>query len=157
MPSAFGDAVVVTDSSGVPTSVAWTKSAVKENDDQYYELQIRIKVPDASFTMLKFPATQVCRSSEGVETTVEWAAGANEEGEAAPMLAILPVRAPGWNKFQVASQVDDLSAYFGDAQIVWAGDAAYSANATTMELIAAESDVQELSSLKAGTVIWVKY
>ena len=75
---------------------------------------------------------------------------------AAPTLTILPPRVPGWNKYTVKNKVTDLAA-FADAQIVWAGDAAYSANPATMELIKGEDDVTELTEIKAGAEIWVKY
>jgi periplasmic copper chaperone A len=47
--------------------------------------------------------------------------------------------------------------FFRDAQIVWKGKAAYSANETTKAQIAAETDVAELPSLKTGDEIWVRY
>lgn len=160
LPSAWGDAEIVLNDQQIPTSVVWEKADVKEADDQYYEFGLRVAVPDAPFTTLYFPTTQSCRDSEGTETTVEWAALPGEEDpddEPAPSVVIVPERAPGWNKFTVGAKVEDLAAFFGDAQIVWAGDAAFSANPTTMALIAAEDDVTELSVIEAGTEVWVKY
>jgi hypothetical protein len=50
-----------------------------------------------------------------------------------------------------------LKAFFGDAQIVWKGTAAFSANPTTAGLIAGTSGVTALTSIAAGDVIWVKH
>jgi hypothetical protein len=101
---------------------------------------------------------------ENVESVVEWkalpdeiaAAQKGEEPEPAPALAILPARAPGWNKFTVAQKVTDLSV-FKDALIVWAGDAAYSANPATADQIKSEDGVTELKEIATGAEIWVKY
>ena len=63
----------------------------------------------------------------------------------------------GWNKYIVAAAVPDVAALFGDAQIVWKGTAAYSANPTTAELIGATPGVTALTALAANDEIWVKY
>ena len=76
--------------------------------------------------------------------------------EPAPEL-VMPARKTGWNKYPVPQAVSDLAAPFGDAQIVWKGAAAYSANPATVELIAATSGVTPLTSLAANDEIWVKY
>ncbi|MGD8863022.1 MAG: hypothetical protein PVI30_23615 [Myxococcales bacterium] len=47
--------------------------------------------------------------------------------------------------------------YFADAQIVWSGDAAYSSNPATADMIDAEDGVSVLESIEAGAEIWVKY
>jgi periplasmic copper chaperone A len=164
LPSAWGEAALTKNDAGLVTSVVWTKSEVRDEDDQYYQFGIRIAVPDAPFTTLYFPATQTCRSAAGEEMTVEWAAlpaevAAAAEGEEvpeAPSLLILPPRVAGWNKYTVPNKIEDLS-IFDDAQIVWAGDAAYSANSETMALIRSEDDVTELTEIAEGTEIWVKY
>jgi periplasmic copper chaperone A len=164
VPSLFGEAELKADAAGVITSVVWTKSTVRPADDQYYQLQLRIKVPDAPFTTLYFPTKQSCRTADGKESTVDWAAlpvaGADpsdEEGPPpAPALVILPTRVPGWNKYTVKNELKDLTV-FNDAQIIWAGDAAYSGNAATADLIKAEEGVEPLTTIKAGAEIWVKY
>jgi hypothetical protein len=84
------------------------------------------------------------------------AAKMGEEPEPAPALVILPARSPGWNKFTVTNKVTDLS-IFKDAQIVWAGDAAYSGNPATADQIKSEEGVTELKEIAAGTEIWVKF
>ena len=73
-----------------------------------------------------------------------------------PELRILPELHKGWNRITVDSTIDDLS-ILDDAEIVWQGDAAYSANPTTMALITSTDDVAVLSELTAGTDVWVKY
>lgn len=158
----FADVAIVRDDADVPTKVVWTKDNARGQDDAYYTLSIRLKLPDAPFTTLYFPTKQVCRDKDGKESTTDWAAlpGAEvkqgEEEEPAPALNILPVRFPGWNKLTVKADVKDLKV-FGDAQIVWQGDAAYSSNPATAELIKSEDGVKELTEIKAGAEIWVKY
>jgi uncharacterized protein YcnI len=166
MPGVWGDAQVNADDTGAVTSVAWSKDKAKVHpvDDQFYQMQIRITVPDMAFQTLYFPATQTCAASDGTETIVEWkalpaevaAAPKGEEPEPAPALVILPPRSAGWNKFTVPSDVSDLS-MFKDALIVWAGDAAYSANPATSEQIKNEDGVTPLTKIAAGTEIWVRY
>ena len=55
------------------------------------------------------------------------------------------------------TEIDNLSLFFGDAAIVWKGDAAYSSNPVTVEAIGSTPDVTELGSLAEGDEIWVKY
>ena len=99
MPSVWGDAEIIKNQQDIPIAVVWTKATVKDLDDQYYEFGLRIRVPDAPFTTLYFPAIQTCRDSNDVETTVEWTAlPTDTEGEPAAALNILPPREPGWNK-----------------------------------------------------------
>jgi len=163
LPSAWGEAVLTKNDADSVTAVTWTKSEVRDADDQYYQFAIRITVPDAPFTTLYFPATQTCRNADGEETTVAWAALPGDEPPAegeevleSPALLVLPPRMPGWNKYTVEDDIDDLS-MFDDAQIVWVGDAAYSANPETAKLIESEDDVDELEKIEAGAEIWVKY
>ena len=164
MPSTWGPADVQADDTGAIKAVVWTKDTVRPADDQFYQMSIRIGVPDLPFQTLYFPATQYCRSADGTESVVEWKAlpdeiaraPKGEEPEPAPSLTILPPRNPGWNKFTVPSTITDL-AIFKDALIVWAGDAAYSANPATAEQIQNEDGVSKLDKLEAGTEIWVKY
>ena len=48
LPSTFGDYEIKADDAGVVTGVVWTKAAkVRAKDDSYYQLSIRIGVPDA--------------------------------------------------------------------------------------------------------------
>lgn len=163
VPSYWGDATFVKNDADIVTSVVWSKDKARAADDQYYSFAIRITVPDAPFTTLYFPTKQTCKAADGSEKVTDWKQlpedvkdSASEEGSPAPALKILPVRAPGWNKFTVAKDVSDLTV-FNDAQIVWKGDAAYSGNPTTVEQIKSEEGVTELTELKEGDEIWVKY
>lgn len=164
MPSTFGKAEVKKDDTGVVTAVVWTKDDVLPGDDAFYEMSIRIGVPDLPFTTLYFPAKQSCRAADGTESVVDWkalpeevaAAKMGEEPEPAPSLVILPPRSPGWNKYTVTNAVKDMT-IFKDALIVWAEDAAYSSNPNTAEQIKGEKGVTELKEIAAGTEIWVKY
>lgn len=153
-PLGFGD--VKTDEAGLPVSVTFAKTDIRQSDDQYYQIQLRIKVPDAPFTTLVFPVIQTCKSWEGVELQALWTAVEGEEGEPAPTLAIVPARSPGWNKLTTPVAITDLSV-FDDAAIVWVGGAAYSSNPATKALIEAEPDVTPLTHIDAGAEIWVKY
>jgi uncharacterized protein YcnI len=165
VPSTFGPVTLTSDDAGVVTKVTLTKADdPRELDEMYYQFSIRVAVPDAPFTTLLFPTTQVCRAADGTEITVEWAATPEEiaaadagaEPEPAPSLVILPARAPGWNVYEAPSKLTDLS-IFDDAEIVWVGDAAYSANPTTMAQIEDEEGVTKLTEIAAGAEIWVKY
>jgi uncharacterized protein YcnI len=165
MPNVFGDAEVTTDDAGIVKAVKWTKAGkIHEKDDQFYQLQIRIGVPNTPFETFLFPAKQTCRKSDGTESVVDWkatpeevaAAKMGEEPEPAPSLTVIPVRLNGWNKFATKNKISDLTV-FDDAQIVWVGDAAYSKNPVTAELIKSEDGVTELTEIAANAEIWVKY
>lgn len=165
VPNAFGSVEVKRNSANVVTGVIWTNPQPKAADDYYYQLQIRAKLPDAPFTTVLFPTKQTCKDKDGNEIVAEWkatpeeaeAAGDSEDGPLpAPSVAILPARKLGWNKFTVKSKLTDLTV-FDDAQIVWAGDAAYSSNPATQEQIKNEDGVTELKEIAANTDIWVKY
>jgi uncharacterized protein YcnI len=164
--STLGKAVTEKDASGNVKSVTWTKlvADVLPHDDNFYRLPVRMALPDAPFTTLYFVAHQVCRNAVGDVTTVEWngmgQTTALPDGapppEPAPSVVLLPARTPGWNKYTVAQKVSDLK-IFNDAEIVWAGDAAYSVNPAYTTLIATEPGTTKLTEILAGTEIWVKY
>jgi uncharacterized protein YcnI len=164
LPSAWGEAVLTKNDEDLVTAVTWSKADARPADDSYYQFAIRVGIPDAPFTTLIFPATQTCRTADGEEIVAEWsalpaeveAAGMDEEVLEAPAVHVLPPRRPGWNKYTVADDITDLSV-FDDAQIVWSGDAAYSANEATKALIEDEDDVEVLEEIEAGAEIWVKY
>jgi periplasmic copper chaperone A len=165
MPSTFGEAEVIADDAGIVSAVKWTKAGkIHAQDDQYYQLAIRIGVPKTPFVTLLFPAKQTCRAADGSEKVVDWnatpeevaAAKEGEEPEPAPALVILPARVNGWNKYKAPAKITDLS-IFDDAQIVWVGDAAYSKNELTKELIKNADGVTELTEIAANADIWVKY
>jgi hypothetical protein len=126
---------------------------------------LRLKVPNAPFTSIYFPAHQTCRTAQGtllpvvdwVATTATPSEDAGTQAEPAPVLVILPAHQPGWNKLTVPAAVPDLSVLFADAQIVWKGTAAYSANAATLDQIKTTAGVSVLGALALGDEIWVKY
>jgi hypothetical protein len=145
---------------GDVVAVVWQKADADalDADVEYYKLTMRVKVPDKPFSTLYFPAYQVCRATDGTMTSVDWIAMTEgTEAEPSPVVSVLPARMPGWNKFKVANAVEDLSVFFTDALIVWKGNAAYSANPATLELIQSTEDVTVLSALAAGDEVWVKY
>jgi uncharacterized protein YcnI len=164
LPSTFGGSIeIAKDDAGVVQKVTWSKPDARAADELYYEMRLRFKVPDAPFTSVFFAVTQTCRTADGEEKTVEWAAlpsdpapADGQEAEPAAELKVLPVRKPGWNKYTMKSKVEDLS-IFDDAQIVWSGNAAYSGNEETKKQIAGESDVEALTEIDAGATVWVKY
>jgi uncharacterized protein YcnI len=163
--SDFGKTSIEKDATGAITAVVWQKADadVLESDTQFYKLVVRLKIPNVPFTTVLFPAHQTCRAADGTVTTVDWAAlpgdPAPPTGEVtlAPGVSIVPAHAAGWNTVVVPQAVPVLSAFFADAQIVWKGAAAYSANPATVELIAATPGVTPLTSLTANDTVWVKY
>jgi len=160
--SDFGQVDVETDEAGSVVLVSWQKSeaAALPSDTQYYKLAVRLKIPDAPFSTLFFPAHQTCRAADGTISVVDWVGlEATESGsvEPAPAVYVVPARFPGWNQFSVAQDISDLSVFFKDAQIVWKDSAAYSINPTTVTLIKGTSGVTLLSSLTTGDSIWAKY
>jgi periplasmic copper chaperone A len=163
--SDFGKVSVEKDAAGTIVAVSWQKADADalEADLAYYKLVIRLKVPDQPFKTIFFPALQTCRAADTTTSTVDWKMLPTDPivdggtDEPAPALVILPARRPGWNKYVVAQAVPDVATVFGDAQIVWKGTAAYSANPTTTELIASTPGVTALTALAANDEIWVKY
>ncbi|QRN95979.1 YcnI family protein [Archangium violaceum] len=169
LDSVFGKAVVAKDAAGKVTSVTWTKAAadVLPGDTQLYKFTLSASLPNVPFTPLFFPTIQSCRAADGTESTTEWVgtttehnhgedAGTTPTAEPAPSVFLYPARLPGWNKYTVDQHVHDLSV-FNDAQIVWSGNAAYSPNPATLQLIEKEPNTQTLRELHPGTEIWVKY
>jgi periplasmic copper chaperone A len=165
MRSDFGKPAIEKDAAGAVTAVSWQKPEAEalDGDFAYYKLVLRLRVPNKPFTTSYFKVHQTCRAADGTLSTVVWGmlptdpvvdGGADEPAAA---LNVLPARRPGWNKYTVAQAVPDVATLFGDAQIVWKGSAAYSANPTTAELIAATAGVTALTALAANDEIWVKY
>jgi len=158
--SDFGKPTVIRNGTTV-TAVEWTKAATDElaADDAFYEITLRARIPDAAFTRLQFNVTQTCHTPTG-DVTVAWDQAPGATGNPAPMVNVVPARTPGWNKITLTRAVaaTDLPLYFGDAQIVWRGSAAYSPNAATMEQIGKTAGVTALSGgLASGDELWVKY
>jgi periplasmic copper chaperone A len=159
----FGQGEVVLDETGAPIALLWTKDTILPGDTAYYMLQARLGSSAVAFTTLYLPVTQTCEAADGTQYVTEWSAlpGAplledGSEPPPAPGLSFLPKRYPGWNKWTATAEITSM-ALFAEAEIVWAGTAAYSANPTTAELIAAEPGVTVLASIPAGTEFWAKY
>lgn len=155
-PSIEGTAAAV-------TAVSWTKddANLQPADFGYYEMTIRARVADVPFTSILFKVRQTCKSATGTITVVDWdqPAGATT-GEPGPQLVVVPARVSGWNKYTLTAAVPFAKAptYFGDAQIVWKGNAAYSPSAALAPLITGTPGVTALTSdLAVGDEIWVKY
>jgi periplasmic copper chaperone A len=163
--SDFGKVAVEKDAAGTITAVVWQKADTEalDADIAFYKLVVRLKVPDAPWKPLYFPAEQTCRTATGALSVTNWSSLPTSapvdggEDEPAPTLQVLPARRPGWNKYVVGQPVSDLASLFSDALIVWKGTAAYSANPATVDLIKTTSGVTALSSLAANDEIWVKY
>lgn len=144
---------------------------VVEGDPNYYQVSLRIGIPDRPFTKLAFATYQSCRTPAGVESKNDWVGGSPEAPampaagvdagtiEPAPSVVIVPKRSPGWNKYvpTTAIAAPDMAAFFGDAQIVWVGSAAYSSNTETAARIKTEPNTQVLEAIAANATVWVKY
>jgi len=165
--SDFGKFALTKNGSGAVTRITWTKPNTLEteydDDDAYYEIVFKATTPSAkAFTKIPLVITQVCRKSAangGGLRTVVWAIGDAEEP--APNLVLTPQRSatPGWNKFTIPAGVTipvaDFGAYFGEAQIVWKGTQAFSANPQTKTQIMGTAGVTLLETdLVAGDEVW---
>lgn len=160
LPNEFGAASVATDTDGNVTSVTWQKAEedVLDQDINFYSFTLHLRTPNEPFTQIYFPTHQVCRAADGTLITVDWVAQPGAAGEPAPVLLVLPARQPGWNEYTISGHLTDLSVYFQDAQIVWRGTAAYSANPFTAAQIMMTPGVTSLTDgVHPGDKIWVKY
>lgn len=165
MRSDFGKPTVEKDLAGTVTAVSWQKALTDalDADVAFYKLVVRLKTPNQPFTSLYFAIHQTCRAADGTLTTTDWVGlpttpvpdGGTVEPAAA--LNLVPAHLPGWNKYTVASAISNLGVFFKDAQIVWKGTAAYSANANTAALIASTQGATTLTAISAGDEVWVKY
>lgn len=170
-PSNLGPAKFERNAALAVTAVTFAKDAseVIASDDNLYKVVLRIKVPNTPFAALYFPMQQTCQKPDGTGTTVtNWVAtspspaatgDAGSASDPAAVLMIVPAWKSGWNKFKVpvAIAAADLATYFGAAQVVWKGQAAYSANSSTVEQIKSTPGVTELTAIAAGDEVWVKY
>lgn len=168
--SDFGKPTVIKSGSTV-VAVEWTRADVDDlltEDTNYYELTIRARLPDAPYTQLQFNVTQTCREpgtngAEGTPVLWDQPPGATT-GNPAAILTVVPARtsATGWNKFTIPASTTvpnaKLATFFGDAQIVWKGSSAFSANSNTATQITSTTGVTALTGdLAAGDEIWVRY
>ncbi len=164
MPSDFGRSTLETNASGTPVAVNWVRADADllPVDTNYYKLTLRARMPNAPFTTVFFPTEQKCKLADGGVGVNLWTNTSGippdaGEPEEAPAVALVPAHKPGWNKMTVPVAVTELDVYFSNAQIVWKGNAAFSANPSVAQLISATSGVTELTSLAANDEIWVKY
>lgn len=165
MRSDFGKISVDKDMAGTITAVSWQKALTEalDADVAFYKLVVRLKTPNQPFTSLYFLIHQTCRAADGTLSTTDWVGlpttpmpdGGTVEPAAA--LHLVPAHLPGWNKYTVTSAISNLGVFFKDAQIVWKGTAAYSANPNTAALITSTQGATALTALSAGDEVWVKY
>lgn len=158
-PDGFGLPTVTKVGADV-TKVVWEKATFDvTGDNSYYELTLRLRIADVPFTKIAFNVTQTCRDATG-DTVVAWDDPDDTAGNEAPTLTVVPAHGPGWNKITmpVALAEADLPTYFGDAQIVWRANQAYTPNGALAALIAMTAGVTALTGgLAAGDELWVKY
>jgi periplasmic copper chaperone A len=162
--SDFGKPSLTTNDAGEVTAVTWEKPESERlaGDFAYYELTLRARVGEVAFTTILFTVRQTCIDANGDEVTVVWDEPPGGEGNTASSLVVVPARQSGWNRYVLAPKTTILEAaipaYFGDAQIVWRGTAAYSSNANTLALIGITPGVTTLTGdLQAGDELWVRY
>jgi periplasmic copper chaperone A len=156
------------DAGGLITSVTWQKpdADLLPSDSEYYKLIIRMRTPNQPFTAIYFPIIQTCKKPDGTLLETRWVGKPGDpllpDGgmeEPAASLSLMPARLPGWNKYTVPVAIPNnvLAGWFGNAIIVWKGNAAFSANPATTELIKNTAGVVALDSLQANDEIWVRY
>jgi hypothetical protein len=156
MDAEWGKASIIRNAEGVITQVAWTKpegtyprSGDDAQDSWGYRASLNVRMPDAPFTKVVFPAaTQYCMKEDGTEFSKAW------DGDSAPTITLLPAHISGWNQFVAPADMDveAIKDFFSGALIVWVGDAAYSSNAITDSAI-----TSKLTSISKDADIWVKY
>lgn len=173
--NSFGNATVIKDDKGVITKVVWAKPDTENKgaDSHFYSFSLRAKITAPAFTTVYLPTTQFCKKSNGDEISVAWTATNTTHGShkvsaatevttneistnPAPSFLAYPARTKGWNKYTAPDHLHDMSV-FNDAEIVWKGDAAYSVNPNTIELINADASATPLSEIHPDEIFWVKY
>lgn len=166
LPNSFASNVEITlvpETTDVVKSILWTRgdtANVGDHDLSYYEVTIRARMPNTPFVSIPFTVTQKCSNKAGdIQRTVIW--GSSTENPA-PSLRVVAPRRTGWTKVTIPAgvtlQAAELAAFFGDAQIVWRGNAAYSASADISAMITTTPGVTALTPpLNGGDVLWVRY
>jgi len=153
------------------SKITWINPSVEADasggvDTKLYKVSFRGTLPNTPFTKIFFPTVQTCHNGDAGDLTEAWvgtdsgehdhSSSASTSVDPAPSLFIYPARQPGWNKYTVNQHVHDLSV-FNDAEIVWAGNSAYSVNEVIKAIILQDESVAELDAIHPGTEIWVKY
>ena len=144
--SVFGRVSRETNEAETVTKLIWEKDEADVRDEDFLYTQFVFRgtpVAGTQLTSLEFRTVQFCG-----ENQVAW------EGADVPKLKVYPARKPGWNRYtaQSALNASALTSFFGDAQIVWYNNAAYSSNTVTQALI-----TNTLTSIPVGGEFWVKY
>jgi len=147
---------------GTLVAIEWQKplADLQAEDFQYYEITLRAKVGDVPFSQIKWDVHQTCRTTAGVEVTVDWTEAPGGTGNTSPMLTVVPARTTGWNKYTMPAAIPAaiIPLYFADALIVWRGTSAYSSNPNTAAMIGSTPGVTPLDGdLAANDELWVRY
>lgn len=143
-------------------SLTWSKNNddILESDTKMYQFSFRSRIPNTPYKKYYIPTIQSCKAAGGETLTNEWVfPGSTPHGSTdkpAPTILVIPKYTPGWNKYTITENINDLSVFEG-AYIVWAGESAYSNNPTTQKQIEDTPDIGILESIPANTTIWVKY
>ncbi len=165
LEAVFGPSTLETTEDGTVTKITWVaqKAEVYPSDSHAYTVAFRAKTPDDDFAILHFPTVQTCKDTDGNAYTSAWvgmSAGHDHNAESdelpAPSAVLYPKVAPGWHQFTATDHMHDMS-LFSDAEIVWKGSAAYSANPHTMQMIVDDVEVSVLSEIHPTETFWVKY
>lgn len=151
------------EATGRITKIIWTKpqGAVLPADTHYYTVSFRAKMPNTPFATVYLPTTQYCKGDNGEELAVAWDQistdhSNHDTSKPAPAMLIFPVRYAGWNQFSSQEHLHDMTV-FKDAQIVWKGNAAYSSNPVTTQMIQNDSSLTPLTEIHPGDSFWVKF
>jgi uncharacterized protein YcnI len=175
LDNVFGNASIVRDDNGAIIKVIWAKDSSnnKGADSHHYNFSLRAKIAAPAFTTVYLPTTQYCMNADGDEITAAWTATNSAHGShkvsaadattsaqvtanPAPSFLAYPARVKGWNKYTAPDHLHDMS-IFNDAEIMWKGEAAYSANPNTTALIKTDNSTTELSEIHPDEIFWVKY
>jgi hypothetical protein len=169
--------------------VTWTKAAGARDaaiDDHLYKLSVRVRAPaTTTIKRITFDAVQTCKATDavpgggvaaGTDVVLDWTAFATNQS---PTVMVFPDKRKGWNQFKLDASATGaftatatgtlasaLKSHFGDAEVVWVGKKAYSANPETVKkldaLIAKDPSYSRLDTavgeaLGTSDVLWVKY
>jgi hypothetical protein len=187
LEGAFGLPTRTANPDGTATFV-WTKPASLDTPDLVDTLSYRVGIrgsfqattsttESARFTAQRFNTRQFCKNPVAgqPDIAVDWANYGSPVLNLSPTVLVYPARQSGWNQYTLPAGVAAtlttpaavsafVRAFFADAQIVWVGKAAYSANAAAttkiQALIQRDSSYSELinkPSLTSTETIWVKY
>lgn len=147
--------------SGAVNKLIFDRENTAQTDNTIYTVSFRGKWTDVPFTTQYFPTTQYCVGG-GTAAWVGASSGHDHDSSAesselpAPSIFVYPARQKGWNHYTAPDHLHDMS-IFADADIVWKGNAGYSENSITMELIESDYSSSVLSEIHPDESFWVKY